>query len=116
MDISSLYTNIPQEEGIKIVCKAYEMFYKHNTTIPTYYLRGILGLIIDKNLFQFNGENFVQKIGIAMGTTMAVSFANIFMGEIEMKIIEQSDTKPKEWKCCIDDISPFGIETEKKPS
>ena len=27
MDVTSLYTNIPQEEGINIVCKAYETFY-----------------------------------------------------------------------------------------
>ena len=46
MDVTSLYTNIPQEEGINIVCKACEKFYKHNTPIPTLYLRDILGLII----------------------------------------------------------------------
>ena len=35
---------------------------------------------------------------------MAVSFANIFMAEIETKIIQQSDTKPREWKRYIDDV------------
>ena len=39
-----------------------------------------------------------------MGTKMAVSFANIFMAEIETKIILQSDTKPREWKRYIDDV------------
>ena len=104
MPVTSLYTNIPQEEGINIVCKAYEKFYKHNTPIPTLYLREILGLILNENSFQFNGENILQKSGIAMGTKMAVSFANIFMAEIETKIIQQSDTKPREWKRYIDDV------------
>ena len=72
MDVTSLYTNIPQEEGINIVCKAYEKFYKHNTPIPTLYLREILGLILNENSFQFNGENFLQISGIAMGTNMAI--------------------------------------------
>ena len=27
--------NIPQEEGINTVCKAYEAFYKNDTPIPT---------------------------------------------------------------------------------
>ena len=27
MDVTSLYTNIPQEEGITTVCQAYEAFY-----------------------------------------------------------------------------------------
>ena len=30
MDVTSLYTNIPQEQGIDTVCKAYETFYGSN--------------------------------------------------------------------------------------
>ena len=30
MDVTSLYTNIPQEEGIDTVCRAYEIFYRNN--------------------------------------------------------------------------------------
>ena len=39
-----------------------------------------------------------------MGTKMAVAFANIFMADIETKMISQSKTKPIEWKRFIDDI------------
>ena len=43
-----------------------------------------------------------------MGTKMAVSFANIFMAKIETTLIQQSETKPKEWRRYIDDIfSPW---------
>ena len=31
MDVSSLYTNVPQEEGTEIVSKAYETFHNYNT-------------------------------------------------------------------------------------
>ena len=34
MDVTSLYTNIPQEEGITIVCNAYENFYSVNKLLP----------------------------------------------------------------------------------
>ena len=34
MDVISLYTNIPQEEGITIVCNAYENFYSVNKPLP----------------------------------------------------------------------------------
>ena len=64
----------------------------------------VLGLILKENSFQFNEENYLQTHGTAMGTKMAVSFANIFMAEIETKIILQSDTKPREWKRYIDDV------------
>ena len=87
MDVSSLYTNIPQQVGTDIVCKAYEKFHNHNPPIPTRYLREMLGLILKENSFQFNGENYLQTHGTAMGTKMAVSFANIFMAEIETKTV-----------------------------
>ena len=64
MNVSSLYTNIPQEEGTNILCEAYEKLNDHNAPIPTHYLREMLGLIFQENLFQFNGENFSQtKMG-----------------------------------------------------
>ena len=93
MDVTSLYTNIPQEEGIEVVCKAYEKF-----------LNEMLGLILKEKWFQFNGENYLRTHGTAMGTKMVVSFANIFMAEMETRIIQQSNTKPRVWKRYIDDI------------
>ena len=68
MDVSSLYTNIPQEEGTEIVCKAYDSFHNYNPPIPTRFRREMLGLI------QFNGENYLQTHGAALGIKMAVYF------------------------------------------
>ena len=48
-----------------------------------------------------------------MGTKMAVSFANIFMAEIETKLILQSDTKPREWNITLMTFSPFGTMIKK---
>ena len=104
MDVSSLKTNIPQEEGTEIVCKAQDSFHNYNPPIPTCFLREMLGLILNESSFQFNGENYLQTHGTATGTKMAVSFANIFMDKIETSLIQQSETKPKEWRRYIDDI------------
>ena len=101
MDVSSLYRNIPQEEGTEIACKAYDSFHNYNPPIPTRFLREMLGLILNKNSFQFNGEN---THGTTMGTKMTVSFANIFIAKIEKTLIQQSETKQKEWRRYIDDI------------
>ena len=107
LDVASLYTNIPQEEGIDTVCnvcKAYQTFYGENTPIPTQSLRRILKLILQENSFEFNGKNYLQTHGTAMGTKMAVAFANIFMSAVETEILNLSKTKPLEWKRYIDDI------------
>ena len=104
MDVSSLYTNIPQEEGIAIVCNAYETFHNNDPPIPTHYLREMLGVILTENSFEFNKKNYLQTHGVAMGTKTAVSFANIFMAEIETNLTQQNNTKPREWKRYIDDV------------
>ena len=44
MDVTSLYTHIPQEEGIEAVCKAYESYYEGESPIPTQYLNRVLEL------------------------------------------------------------------------
>ena len=103
LDVTSLYTNIPQEEGINTVCRAYENFYGDNTSIHTQSLREILILILQENSFEFNDKNYLQIHGTAMGTKMAVAFANIVMSSVETEIISQSNTKPPEWKRYIDD-------------
>ena len=56
------------------------------------------------NSFQLRGNSFLQTHGTAMGTKMAVAFANIFMAHIEEEIIRQRKTKPRERKRYIDDI------------
>lgn len=104
MDVTSLYTNIPQEEGIETVCKAYDKFYKKDTPIPTHILREMIRLVLQENSFQFNGSDYLQTHGTAMGTKMAVAFANIFMSAVENNIIKTSKTKPLVWKRYIDDV------------
>ena len=98
MDVISLYTNIPQEEGINTVCEAYEEFYQGNPPIPTRYLREMLSLILQEKSFQFNGKYFLQSHRTAMSTKMAVAFANIFMAKTEREILRQSNTAPIFWK------------------
>ena len=104
MDVTSRYTNTPQEERINTVCRAYEAFYKNDTPIPTNSLRGLLRLILQENSFQFNGKNCLQTHGNAMGTKVAVSFANIFISAVETEIIDKSKIKPLGWKRYIDDV------------
>ena len=72
--------------------------------IPTRLLDKTLRLILHENSFQFNGKNYLQTHGTAMGTKMAVVFANIFMSKVESEIISQSTLKLLVWKRYIDNI------------
>ena len=114
MEVTSLYTNIPQVEGINTVCEAYEEFHLGNPPLPTRYVRELLSFILKENSFQFTGKDFLQSHGTAMGKKMAVAFANIFMAKIEREILRQSNTKPIFWKRFIDDIISLWVTNRDK--
>ena len=104
MDETSLYTYIPQEEGMTTVCNAYDIFYTNNPPITTNYLKEMLRLILQENPFQFIGKEYLQIHGTATRTKMTVSFAKIFMAKIETEIINYCTEKPLVWKRYIDDV------------
>ena len=76
-----------QREGITTVCLTYEEFHQGNPPVPTRFLSEMLSLILLENSFQFNLKDYLQTHGTAMGTKMAVAFANIFMAKIEKEIL-----------------------------
>ena len=66
----------------------------------------LLEKVLKLNNFTFNGENFIQVKGTAMGTRAAPNFANIYMGRLEDKFVYQIDWSRYiiDWVCFIDDI------------
>ena len=78
LDVSSLYTNIPEDEGTDFVCRYYEDHYKQKLPIPTSDLRELMRLILEENSFKFNEKRFVQTHSIAMGNKMARSLSPLF--------------------------------------
>ena len=105
MHVTSLYTDIPQEQGMQIVCAAYDKFYKSNPPIPN-------RLILEGDSFKITNKRYLQRHGTSMGTKAAVAFANIFMAEIETQILRQSKHKPLEWIRYIDDIACLWVTTK----
>ena len=92
LDVSSLYTNIPHDEGIA-ACE--EALNSRNTQDPpTPDLCNLIRLILTKNSFTFNGDYYLQQHGTAMGTRMAPSYANLFMGRLECNFLQPLDKQP----------------------
>ena len=88
MDVSSLYTNIPQDEGIECTREALEK--RDDKTVPTEFIIRLLELALKWNIFEFDNELFLQIIGTAMGTRPAPAYANMFMAkQMDEKIIEK---------------------------
>ena len=88
MDVSALYTNIPNNEGIDAVRNT---LLKANIPVSLItVIQTFLTLILTLNNFVFNGLHYLQKKGCAMGTKCAPSYANLFMGDFEAKWINSN--------------------------
>ena len=59
--VSMDVTNIPQEEEIDTVRRAYEIFYRNEPPTPMQLLKRALRLILRENSFQFNGKKLPSK-------------------------------------------------------
>ena len=88
MDVSALYTNIPQDEGIKCAQEALEK--RNDKSVPTDFIIRLLELVLKLNIFEFDNELFLQLIGTAMGTRPAPAYANLFMAKkIDDQIVKK---------------------------
>ena len=86
MDVTSLYMNIPHDEGIE--CIRNLLNSKRQNKLPrNHNLIKMLELVLKLNNFTFNSENYLQVNGTAMGTRVAPTYANLFMDSIERKYI-----------------------------
>ena len=101
LDLKSMYTNIPIDEGLDAFREALE---KRND--KTDFVLKLIELV--KNILIFNEELWLQLLGTCMGTRVAPAYANLFMGVLEEKMIRNCPPHLRPflhtWKRYIDDI------------
>ncbi|XP_068738397.1 uncharacterized protein [Montipora capricornis] len=95
LDVSSLYTNIPHNEGIN-ACDHFLRTDPHNT-IPTGTICDLIRMILTMNNFTFNDSHYLQIHGTAMGTKMVPSFANLFLGLFEKNALRNAPFQLHTW-------------------
>ena len=64
--------------------------------------------------FNFNGDNYLQNGGTAMGTAAVPNYANLFMDRFETKALNNWSLKPLIWLRFIDDIFTIWTHGEDK--
>ena len=104
MEISSLYTVIPNSEGLQ----ALRYFFDQRTvTEPSSEtLLRLAELVLTLNCFSFTSNYYKQINVVAMGTKMGPSYANIFVGYVEHEFFVfhfPSDAAPQ----VLQKLTPF---------
>ena len=114
IDVTSLYTNIPNQEGIEASQKQLAQ-HRPGTQAPSNLsILKMLQYVLTKNNFDFNDKHYLQVGGTAMGTKVAPSLANLFMADFEDKWVYQYHTQPSVWLRYIDDIFIIWEDTKEK--
>lgn len=118
VDVVGLYPHIPHDEGVAALKEALLKFDGFNEgdwegslneDVVTF-----TDLVLRNNNFEFNGKHYLQKLGTAIGTRMAPSYANIFMDNLERRLLRDAEVKPYIWWRYIDDIFIIWTEGERK--
>ena len=106
MDVTSLYLNIDHEEGTEA---CYDRLRRHK--IPSLlcnFLRRLIYLVLKCNTLRFGSRFFHQIKVTAMGTSMAVDFASIFMFKFEEEMLDEFHSihglRPAIWLRFIDHL------------
>ena len=104
VDVTSLYTNIPNDEGIS-ACASQLATHRSGSDKPSNTsITKLLELVLTKNNFDFNQKHYLQVGGTAMGTRVAPSLANLFMADFEDRWVYTYPHQPRIWLRYIDDI------------
>ena len=100
-----IYTNIPHEDVVKSV-QFFINDLVDSDIPPTKIVVETINLVLKNNVFKFEDTVYLQTHGTAMGTPMAPSVANLFMGWLEKQMLDSSPVQVNTglWKRYIDDI------------
>ena len=104
LGITSLYTNIPHDEGIQSIKEILAISRTPNNLPHNSYIIELLEVVLTNDHFEFNGTYYHQVSGTAMGTLLEPSYTSLFMTKFEEKYVYTYPLQPKLWKRFIDDI------------
>ena len=104
-DIVSLFTNIPLKETLKIITDKLFIANSHFQNFDKSQFTKLLELACMDMHFIFNDRIYIQTDGVAMGSPIGPTLANIFMCHQETRWLEDCPTefKPIYYRRYVDD-------------
>ena len=102
MDVTSLYMNLPNEDGLRAALLALERHQNGLVKHTNLSLIKLPGLILKLNYF--HGNNFLPLGGTAIGTKATLGFAIVYMGMFEENSVYNYPLQPVIYLRYRDDI------------
>ncbi|CAF4392485.1 unnamed protein product [Rotaria magnacalcarata] len=104
-DIRNLYTMLPQEESLDILMTFLHAHgYRKVKGISIDTIKKLASIILKDNVFAYGKKIYKQTTGGAMGSSLTLTLANIFMSEWQKTIVEEQTKTGEFYGRYIDDI------------
>ncbi|CAF1513519.1 unnamed protein product, partial [Rotaria magnacalcarata] len=104
-DIRNLYTMLPQEETLDILMTFLHAHgYRKVKGISIDTIKKLASIILKDNVFAYGKKIYKQTTGGAMGSSLTLTLANIFMSAWQKKIVEEQTKTGEFYGRYIDDI------------
>ena len=114
LDVASLYTNISHEDARQVVRRVFADNADIPYLPPVSIVEELLLFVLEHNIFEFNGQVFSQRHGVAMGTKLAPALATLYLAHIEEEFLRGHSQRPLVWFRYIDDI--FAVWSYDRPA
>ncbi len=106
-DVVSLYTNINHLVALECIRKILDYYFDATENSKPDFLLKLFEYVLTMNNFQFDGKDYLEVGGTAMGTRVAPNLANFVMGDFEEKFVYPYKLQSVIWIRFLDDV--FGI-------
>ncbi|CAF4539386.1 unnamed protein product, partial [Rotaria sp. Silwood2] len=105
LDIVDLYTMLPQEESIDVLCEfLIEHGYRKIDGIPLDAIRKLACRVLTENVFVYGEKIYRQTLGGAMGSPFTLTLANIFMWKWQKEFSSRLINNNEIYGRYIDDV------------
>ena len=93
-DVKSLFTNVPVDDALDAIRKVVETLNEDELPLPKNDYMKMVELCVKFGCFSYNGEEYVQRSGLAMGSPLSPIAACLFIETLEeehfLKIIGEN--------------------------
>ena len=104
MDVSDLYTMVPQVEGVLSLKKMLDRLgLKQVGGLQIETIIRLARFVMQNNYFSYDGQFYHQTKGGAMGSPLTMTIANCYMFFFELEIVEQVQDSNGFYRRYIDD-------------
>ncbi|CAF1666202.1 unnamed protein product [Rotaria magnacalcarata] len=104
-DIRNLYTMLPQEETLDTLMTFLHVHgYRKVKGISIDTIKKLASIILKDNVFAYGKKIYKQTTGGAMGSSLTLTLANIFMAKWQKNIVEEQMKTGEFYGRYIDDI------------